>query len=60
MAKDTRTCELCKTKFNTKEKLISLKHIFKKTCKFFYQDKYRVLKVGLYFLYLYVYFKRSS
>ncbi|CDW86378.1 ring finger membrane protein [Stylonychia lemnae] len=53
-----RICELCKSPFNMLEEYIGFKQLIKNNFQYLISDKRRILKLGIYLLYLYLFGKR--
>mmetsp|Transcript_14221 Transcript_14221/g.10282 ORF Transcript_14221/g.10282 Transcript_14221/m.10282 type:complete len:111 (+) Transcript_14221:141-473(+) len=55
-----RQCELCKENFICKEEYGNIIYIIKNNFKYLFADKRRLIKLGIYSLYIYLFAKRLS
>eukprot|EP00347_Sterkiella_histriomuscorum_P022759 403337262 len=53
-----RICELCKKPFTFQEKFIGMKGFLTKNFRYLFSDKKRLIKLGIYLIYLYLFGKR--
>lgn len=58
LQKNIRKCELCHSDFEIREEIGSLWDIMKNTVKYMFKDSKRFLKVAIYSVYMYLFFKR--
>lgn len=58
LQKNIRKCELCHSDFEIREQIGNLWDIMKNTVKYMFKDSKRFLKVAIYSVYMYLFFKR--